>query len=255
MAANGFVFGTVDPRFVVARTLGGMVAVNWLKGCELEPASEQIGRRRSGKTSNVGAAQREAAKAKIDELRNGHAEVVPCRSVVSRPCGGVPLAPGIAGAGKHEGSLIRPQRNKTVVGGARVLHAVDIVDLKMFRGAFLEAGFGNAVQDVVRHGFRRNVEDSRLIHVVPEASHAVVKKVFVERSPPLTGDLAGEVGEDRWAGPYRAGIDRAVGILNEVIASGARSIRGVVGIGQLGDVQVGNGYDMKFLLSQLVDHL
>src|SRR5712691_1983452 len=101
----------------------------------------------------------------------------------------------------------------------------------MNRGALVEAGFANAVQDVVRHGFGRNVEDGRLIHVVPESGHAVVKKVFVECSPPLTGDLAGEVGEDRWTGPYDAGVDRAVWILNEVIASGTRVIRGVVGIG------------------------
>jgi hypothetical protein len=92
------------------------------------------------------------------------------------------------------------------------------VDLEMIRCAFLEAGFGAAVLDVVRHSFGGDVEDSRLVHVVPEACNAVVEEVFVERSPPLASDLAGEVGEDRWTGPYDAGVDGAVGIFDEVIA-------------------------------------
>src|SRR5258705_4759648 len=104
------------------------------------------------------------------------------------------------------------------------------MDFEMIGGALLESGFGDAVLNVVRHGFGRHVEDSGLIHVVPEAGNTVVEKVLVERSPPLAGDLTSELGEDRWTGPYDAGVDSPVGILNEVVPSGTAVIRGVVGI-------------------------
>src|ERR1700692_2006188 len=100
----------------------------------------------------------------------------------------------------------------------------------MIRSAFLEAGFGYAVLDVIRHGFGGNVEDGRLVHVVAEARDAVVQEVFVERSPPLAGDLAGELGEDRWTGPHDAGVDGSGRSFDEVIAGDPRFIRCVVGV-------------------------
>src|SRR3977135_2490594 len=95
----------------------------------------------------------------------------------------------------------------------------------MICSAFLEAGFGYAVLDVVRHGFGGDVENGRLVHVVPEARNAVVEDVIVECTPPLAGDLTGEVGEDRWTGPHDARVDVAVRIFDEVIAGDPRFIK------------------------------
>src|SRR5207248_761887 len=161
MTADSFVFGAVNPRLVVACGLGGVVAVDGLKSRELEPAGEQIRRRGASKAANVGPTHCKTAETKIDELRNGHTEVVPRRAVVAGPCGSIPLTSGVTGARKDEWPLVRPEGKKTVIGGARILHAVDIVDLEMIRGALLEPGFGDAVLDVVRHRLRGNVEDSR----------------------------------------------------------------------------------------------
>ena len=111
----------------------------------------------------------------------------------------------------------------------------------------LEAGLVDAVLDVVRHGLGGDVEDGGLVHVVPEAGDAVVDEVFVERSPPFAGDLAGEVGEDRGAGPDDADVDGAVGIFDEVVAGDAGVVGGVAGVGEVGDVQVGDGDDVKVL--------
>src|SRR5271156_2727302 len=141
VTADGFVLATVDPRLVIACALCCVIPINGLKRGELEPACEQIGRRRSGEAADVCAAQCEAAESEIDELRNSHAEVVPCGTVVSRPRGGVALTSSIAGASEDEGALVRPQRKKSIVCGARILHAVDIVDLKVSRCAGLKARF------------------------------------------------------------------------------------------------------------------
>src|SRR5215469_5522545 len=99
----------------------------------------------------------------------------------------------------------------------------------MICGALLESGFGDAVFDIVRHGFGWHIEDRRLIHVIPESGDSVVEKVFVKRSPPLARDLTGKVWKNGWTGPNGAGVDASVGILDEVVAGGTGVIRGVVG--------------------------
>ena len=69
---------------------------------------------------------------------------------------------------------------------ARVLHAVDVVDLEVSGGAWSEAGFVDAVLDVVGHGLGGDVEDGRLVHVVPESGDAVVDEIAC-RACPTTG--------------------------------------------------------------------
>ncbi len=167
--------------------------------------------------------------------------MVPGGAVVSGPGGGVALATGVAGSGEDEGALIWGESEEAVVGGAGVLHAVDVVDLEVGGGAGLEAGSGDAVLDVVRHGFGGGVEDGGLVHVVPEAGDSVVEEVFVEGSPPLAGGVLGEVGEDGGAGPDGADEGGAVGIFDEVVACGAGVVGGVAGVGEFGDVEVGDG--------------
>src|SRR5271156_2296678 len=99
--------------------------------------------------------------------------MVPCGAVVSRPRGGIPLTTGVTGAGKHEWPLVRPKRKKPVIGRARVLHAIHVMDLEMDRSARSETRLGDAVLNIVRHGLGGDVEDGRLVHIVPEASDPI----------------------------------------------------------------------------------
>src|SRR5438045_1612964 len=85
----------------------------------------------------------------------------------------------------------------------------------MIRCAALEAGFVNAVLNVVGHGLAWNVEDRRLVHVIPEAGHTIGNKFLVEIAPPLARALTGEVREYGRPGPYGAHKNRAVRIFNE----------------------------------------
>ena len=112
-------------------------------------------------------------------------------------------------------------------------------------GARFEAGFVDAVLNVERHRLGWCFEDGRLVHVVPEAGHAVVIELLVERSPPFAGGFAGEIGKDGGTGPDDAYVFAAVGILDEVVAFLAAVVRRVIGVGEFGDVQVGDGDDVE----------
>ena len=181
--------------------------------------------------------------------------MVPGGAVVSGPGGGVALAPGVAGAGEDEGTDFGVEGEEAFVGAAGVLHAEDVVDFEVGGGAGFEAGFGDAVLDVVGHGFGGDVEDGGLVHVVPEACDAFIGELFVEGAPPFAGDLAGEVGEDGWAGPDDSGVGGAVWIFDEVVADGAGVVGGVAGVGEVGDVEVGDGDDVEVLGGKVGDHL
>ena len=111
--------------------------------------------------------------------------MVPRGEVVAGPRGGVALSAGVAGAGQHERARVGLERQQAVPGGAGVLHAVDVVDLGVHRGAGDEARFVDAVDHVVGHGLRGIAEDGGLVHVVPEAGDAVGDELLVERAPPV----------------------------------------------------------------------
>ena len=167
--------------------------------------------------------------------------MVPVAGVVAGPGDGVALATGVAGARHDEGPQVGLQFEQAVVGGARVLHAEDVVDLEMGGGARREAGLVDAVLRVVGHGLRGTTEDGGLVHVVPEAGNALVDEIWSRAMPHQSrGCFAREVGEDGFAGPHDADIDGAVGILDEVVARGAFVVGFVAGVGQIGDVQVGD---------------
>ena len=55
--------------------------------------------------------------------------MVPAAAVVAGPGSGIALAARIGGAREHEGAQYPGRALEAVVGGARVLHAVDIVNL------------------------------------------------------------------------------------------------------------------------------
>ena len=237
-----------------ARSFGGVVAVNGLEGGEFKPLGEEVRRGRSGKSAHVCPGEREAADAEVDELRDGHAEVVPCGTIVAGPGGAVALATGVAGTGHDEGTLVGPEGKGAFKGGAGVLHAEDVVDLQMRGGAFAEAGLVDAVLDVEGHGFAGAIEDGGLVHIVPEAGDTLGDEALVEGAPPLAGPGLGEVREDAVAGPDFADVDGAVGVLDEVVAGGAGIVRGVACAGLLGDVEVRDDDQLEVLPGEVLDH-
>ena len=145
--------GAVDPGFVGAGALGGVVAVDGLEGGEHEPLGEEVGGGAAAEAAYVGAGEGEAAEAEVEELRGGHAEVVPGGEVVAGPGDGVALAAGVGGARHDVGADVGAEGELAFHGGAGVLHAVDVVDLGVEGGAGGEAfvlGTVDAVDDVDR---------------------------------------------------------------------------------------------------------
>src|SRR5580658_4004752 len=103
--------------------------------------------------------------------------MVPVARVVTAPRGCVALAAGIAGARHHEGPHIRLELLEALEGSAAVLHAEDVVNFEMARCPRRESRLIDAMLHIVRHGLRWNLEERRLIHVVPEAGHAFAYEV------------------------------------------------------------------------------
>ena len=252
-AADGFLFGAVGPGLVGAAAFDGVIAIDGLEGAEFEPLGEEVGWGRTGKAADVGTAEREAAETEVDELRCGHAEMVPGGAVVSGPGGGVTLATGVAGAGEDEGALVGSEIEEAFVGGAGVLHAIDVVDLEVAGGAGLEACARDAMLDIIGHGFGWDVEDGGLVHVIPETGYAVVHEVLIESAPPLATALLSEVGEGGGAGPDGSDVGGAVGVFDEVVACGAGVEGGVAG--KFGNVQVSDDDGVEVLFGEVVDHL
>ena len=247
LARDSFVVGAVDPGFVVGGALGGVVAVDGLEGCEFKPLGEQRGLRRVGEAADVGAGEGEAAEAEVLEHGGAHAEMVPGGGVVAGPGDGVALASGIRGAGHDEGALVGIEFEDALVGAARVLHAVNIVDFGMCRSPGYKSGLVDAMNGGERHGLAGTVEDGGLVHVVPEAGEAVGDELLVVRAPPGARLLLGEVGEDAGAGPDDSGEDGAVGIVDEVVSGEAGVVGRVALVGSFGDVKVGDGDGVEVL--------
>src|ERR1700679_1497008 len=87
------------------------------------------------------------------------------------------------------------------------------------------------------HGLQR-IEDRRLAHVVPETIDAHVIEVRVQCAPPEARLLLCEIGKHTWAWPHGSGIQRAIGIFDEVISCDTTVKRRVVLPWEIGNVQV-----------------
>ena len=152
------VFRSVHPWFGARRVDRGMVAEQRHEGGELEPARHQFRRGAAGEAANVDRAVREATQPQVEQLRHRQLEVAPGRAVVAGPRRGITLATSVARARHHEGALVGPQPAQALEGRARVLHAIDVVDLGVRRLARGEAGRVDAMHDIERHGLGRRAE-------------------------------------------------------------------------------------------------
>ena len=86
-------------------------------------------------------------------MRDGLAKVIPGAGIVAGPGDGVALTAGIAGAGHDEGAHVGLEFQQALIGAAAVLHAEDVVNLKMIGDAGCESRLFDAVLHIVGHGF------------------------------------------------------------------------------------------------------
>src|SRR5271168_4474373 len=128
------------------------------------------------------------------------------------------------------------------------------MNLRMSRCASCESWLIDAMHNVLRHRLRWRIKDRRFIHVVPESIHACMTKIAIKAAPPCACLLARKVWKDAGAGPYSTGINRAVGILDEVITGNAAVIRSVVTIWQVSNMQIGNRHHMKVVRFEPSNH-
>src|SRR5882724_1478245 len=104
--------------------------------------------------------------------------------------------------------------------------------------------------DVIEwHRLAGSIEDSGLIHVVPETGNAILHELLVQAAPPVTCLRAGEVRKDRRAGPDDADKLAAVRFLHEVVARRAGVVGGVTLVGGMSDVQISNQDEVEVLLA------
>ena len=177
--------------------------------------------------------------------------MIPGSGVIAGPGEAVALAASVGGAGENEGALVGTELEKAVVGGALIFHSENVVDFGVRSGALGETRLVDAMDGIEGHGLGGSVKNGRLVHIVPESGDAILSKLFVEAAPPLASFGAGEVGENGWAGPDDANKLTAIGGFHEIVAGMARVIGHVVFVGDVSDVQIGDGHKVEVLLFEI----
>src|SRR5438270_4663586 len=129
-----------------------MVAEHGRESRDLEPAGHEFGARPTSEAADVRAAVGEAGQAEIDQLLDRQTQMVPRRAVVARPGYRIALPAGEGRAGHHEWAEIGPKAAHPLERPPRVLHAVDVVDLRVRRTSRSEVVALDPVQIVERHG-------------------------------------------------------------------------------------------------------
>src|SRR2546425_7632761 len=108
---------------------------------------------------------------------------------------------------------------------------------------------------VERHGLVRTLEDSGLVHVVPEAGDAHADEFLVETAPPVASAGEREIRKNTRAGPDLADVDRAIRIFDECVVLYTRIIGRVTLVRIPGDVQVGDRNRVESFGAEVFDHL
>src|SRR5712671_1537667 len=106
--------------------------------------------------------------------------MIPHSYVVAGPGRRVALRTRISCARQDKWPFVRPQFQQTLLRSADILHSKYIVNRQVGQGSSVV----HAVAHIERHGFRGRQEYRRLIHIVPEARHAHIRKILVKTAPP-----------------------------------------------------------------------
>src|SRR6185437_7174498 len=133
---------------------------------------------------------------------------------------------------------------------ARILHAIDIVDLGMGGIARREIVAVDTMDDVERHRLQI-VEHCWLVHVVPEAGDAVIDKLAEVRPPPIARFCVSEVGEDRWPRPDLPHKNRAIRVMDEMVARNAAIIWRIALLRRICDMEIGDRDELDSFAAEL----
>src|ERR1700729_3453866 len=117
-----------------------------------------------------------------------------------------------------------------------------------------EPGLVDAMHDLLRHGLGRSVEDGRLIHVIPKACNAHLRKVPETRAPPGASLCASKIRKDTGTRPYHARVNAAIRILYEVVTGNASVVGRIAVSRKVCDMQIRNRDHMKIFRGELCDH-
>src|SRR5580700_5080605 len=110
------------------------------------------------------------------------------------------------------------------MGGAGVVHSVDIVNFAMVRGTGSKTGFFDSMLGMIGHRVVVSGKNGGLVHVIPKPSDTLRQEVFVQRAPPLPAAWPSELRENRRSRPDRPDERRAIRILDELIFGKPRVI-------------------------------
>src|ERR1035437_2841207 len=143
--------------------------------------------------------------------------MIPGRTVDSGPGCGITLPTCVAGSRKNEGPFLWIQLQHSFIGGTRVFHAIDVMDLEVRCCSFLEAWLVNPVLRCIGHCLGRICENGRFVHVIPESADMLRCKLLVERAPPCPRFLLRELGKHCSPRPDRANISGAIRVSDKVV--------------------------------------
>ena len=194
------------PRLLVRRVDHRVVAEERAQRPDLQPAREQLGRRVPVEAAHVHPVERDAGHPEPEQHPDAEPEVLPRRRVVARPHGGVALLAREAGPRQHERPAVREARAQAFVRRLRHIVAVEVTQ-PLEVAARADDLFG---EGLAPHG--------GLVHVVPDAVHALRDVVGGMATPPVARLRPAEVGEVGAPRPDGADVDLAIGVAQEVVA-------------------------------------
>ena len=128
--------------------------------------------------------------------------MVPGCAIVSGPCSRVALRAGKSRSGQHKGTQIGLKPKQAFIGGACIFHSEHIVNF-----AVVSLASFNAVNHIEWHCLGWVAKYRGLIHIVPESPQPVAHEICVQRAPPASDLLAGEIGKDAVARPHLAHVN------------------------------------------------
>src|ERR1700686_838497 len=157
-ASDVFLQGSVDPWLALSGPFLAVIAINGLKCCQLRPFGEELGGWIADEAAYVRAAHSKPAEAKVLQRGSGQAQMIPGAAVVASPSGGVALTSGVGSARQNERTLVGRNLQQSFVSGARILHAINIVNLTMAGDALPESRLIDAMLNVVGNGLVGRIE-------------------------------------------------------------------------------------------------
>src|SRR6185369_4266316 len=105
-AANGFMLGAMNPGLLIARTEGGVIAVDGEERSKLEPPSEKFRGRTGVESAHIIAHHRVATDSQAEEHGDAEFVIIPDGGDVAGPRRGIALSSRVCCASQYERALV-----------------------------------------------------------------------------------------------------------------------------------------------------